>query len=411
MIDDSTAFAQFMKACLESNNNKAEAKILKKRFNLDYSDEIIRKAIGLFKNLADRDGLQSQDFGLQLTRQKLDKNGVVVSEVYSERSTSNPVLPKGRIKAWTEVPFSDKKFIKYEAEDGSVDYDAVFDSLFKKYDGWKAPKFNSKAKVNKSGKIAVLNLYDAHLDKVALPSETGEDDNLETNINRYVTAFDSLFEKIKAHKPETIIYPVGNDLYHTNGMNGKTKKGPDLQYFCSPEEAYESINDVVIESIAKLLEYTKVHVPFILGNHDEDKVNILGFWINKLFKDHPNFECNNSREQRKYWQGGQLLLGFAHGDKEKRKIAQLPLMMAQEKPQLWAKTKIRKFYCGDLHHNFQYNFMKSKDQIGVEVEFLRSIGCSDKYHVSNGWIGIPKTAESTIYCLDGSEEYNARVNF
>lgn len=184
-----------------------------------------------------------------------------------------------------------------------------------------------------------------------------------------------------------------------------------MQYFCSPEEAYEAISSVVIECVGELLKVGKVTIPFIKGNHDEDKITTLGFWINELFKDHPNFNCNKSRRQRKYYHNNNLLLGFAHGDKEKRKMNEMPLIMAQEKPQEWANSKTRKFFLGDLHHNHEFKFMQSKDFVGASVEFLRSIGCSDSYHDSNGWIGVPKSASATIYNTDASAEWNLRINF
>jgi len=49
-------------------------------------------------------------------------------------------------------------------------------------------------------------------------------------------------------------------------------------------------------------------------------------------------------------------------------------------------------YLGDLHHGFEYQFLKAKDMPGVEVEYLRTVGTTDSWHEDFGWIGIPKTA-------------------
>lgn len=89
----------------------------------------------------------------------------------------------------------------------------------------------------------------------------------------------------------------------------------------------------------------------------------------------------------------------------------MPLVMSTEKSMEWAKSKKHVWLLGDLHHGFSYKFLKSKDFPSCEVRFLRSIGTSDQYHDENGWIGIPKSAEATIYTMDGTKEYNLREDF
>ena len=134
----------------------------------------------------------------------------------------------------------------------------------------------------------------------------------------------------------------------------------------------------------------------VKGNHDEDKITVLGYWLERIFKG-TNVKINFLRKQRKYIKFGDNLLGFAHGDKEKSKIAQLPLIMATEAKELWGQTTHRKMYLGDLHHGFEYQFLKAKDMPGVEVEYLRSVGTTDTWHEDFGWIGVPKTAYLQIF--------------
>ena len=255
--------------------------------------------------------------------------------------------------------------------------------------------------------IAVVNLYDAHLDKLPIKSTCGVESTLEKNIEVFRNTIQRIKnELLKYPRLYEIILPVGNDLFHTNGFNSQTKKGTQIEYFGSPEDAYYVICDAITEMIKELSIICNIKVIMIKGNHDEDKITTLGYWLHRYF-DLPNAQVktigrNNvivdfMRTQRKYIRFGENLIGFAHGDKEKSKIPQLPLIMATEAKELWGATTHRKMYLGDLHHGFEYQFLKAKDQPGVEVEYLRSVGTTDTWHEDFGWIGVPKTAYIQIF--------------
>lgn len=266
---------------------------------------------------------------------------------------------------------------------------------------------NNASKISK--KIAVVNLYDAHLDKLPIKSTCGVESTLEQNLEVFKNTIKDIKDALNnVGKLEYIIYPVGNDLFHTNGMNSNTKRGTPIEYLCSPEEAYYQICDVVTDTIKTLSGIAPVKVIMVKGNHDEDKITVLGLWLDRYFKllnesnnNFNNVEVDYLRTQRKYIHFGNNIIGFAHGDKEKSKIAQLPLIMATEAKEMWGKTTYRKMYLGDLHHGFEYQFLKAKDQPGVEVEYLRSVGTTDTWHQDFGWIGIPKTAYLQLF-----DEYN-----
>ena len=274
---------------------------------------------------------------------------------------------------------------------------------------------NNKISHNdKNKKIAVINLYDAHLDKIPIKSTCGVESTLEKNVKIFLdTICGILVELEKVENLQYIIFPIGNDLFHTNGFNSQTKKGTQIEYFGSPEDAYYIICDAITEAIKKLAFFRPVQIVMVKGNHDEDKITTLGFWLERYFKSLQDSNSNMFhnvtvdflRTQRKYIKFGENLIGFAHGDKEKSKISQLPLIIATEAKELWGQTTYRKMYLGDLHHGFEYQFLKSKDQPGVEIEYLRSVGTTDTWHEDFGWIGIPKTAYIQIFDeLEG--EYN-----
>lgn len=253
-------------------------------------------------------------------------------------------------------------------------------------------------RINQGKRLAVVNLYDAHLDKLPIKSTCGVESTIEKNIAVFLNTIDRICTVIGNNDIDEIIFPVGNDLFHTNGFNSQTKKGTQIEYYGSPEDNYYAICDAITEAITRLAVIAKNEVKVIMvkGNHDEDKITVLGYWLERVFKG-TNVQVDFLRKQRKYIKFGENLLGFAHGDKEKSKIAQLPLIMATEAKELWGQTTHRKMYLGDLHHGFEYQFLKAKDMPGVEVEYLRSVGTTDTWHEDFGWIGVPKTAYLQIF--------------
>lgn len=294
-----------------------------------------------------------------------------------ERKTNHQVkaLLKKRVKSEGVLILEEleERFKKYQTPDFKREY----------------PKTNSKA--------AVINLYDAHIDKLALLSETNEQSSIEANVQNFELLFDRLLTSAALHTPEVIIIPLSNDFFNTNGASNTTKRGTQQDVLVKSSVSFGIGFDLIRRVIDKAKQVARVYCPVIKGNHSEEKDFYFGFALNVAYELDPNVSIEKNQHQRKYFEYGANLLGFGHGDKEKKKIAQLPLTMAEEQKQAWARTKFRKFYLGDLHHEIEYQFLKGKDFVGCKVEFLRSVGGTDLWHYDNGYIGIPKTAYCDIW--------------
>lgn len=345
------------------------------------------------------------------THRVKSSESVVKGEVVAERfrfEVDNREDTSGMaVSKITQDTLTGRQWVRYAP--ASHNRDEVLAALQDRFKDFRPPVFKP-AKVSRQRSIALLNLYDAHLDKISVRSTTGEASDLERNIALFKASFETLLTGAVAQGVERIVFPIGHDLFHTNDYSGRTKKGTPIEYLCQPNEAYERICETMVWAVGLALSAAPVYVPFTKGNHDEDKVHTLGFWMGQVFKRSRHFECDQTRAQRKYLRYGVNLLGFAHGDKEKSMIDKLPLLMAEERKQDWAATKYRKFYCGDLHHQFEYKFMRSKDFTGCNVEFLRSVGGPDTWHADWGWIGIPKTASASIWSHDRGNVSDIKLN-
>lgn len=352
--------------------------------------------------------LQKNNLDLTVVKQTLNGNGDVLFETRKMLpQEQNYDIANMTIEKVTTNP-SGGQWVTYKTKNQIEEDNSILNVVQRLIDKHVEPNLNPEQepvlesenwfRINQGKRLAVVNLYDAHLDKLPIKSTCGVESTIEKNIAIFLNTIDRICTVIGNNDIDEIIFPVGNDLFHTNGFNSQTKKGTQIEYYGSPEDNYYAICDAITEAITKLALIAKNEVKVIMvkGNHDEDKITILGYWLERIFKG-TNVQVDFLRKQRKYIKFGDNLLGFAHGDKEKFKIAQLPLIMATEAKELWGQTTHRKMYLGDLHHGFEYQFLKAKDMPGVEVEYLRSVGTTDTWHEDFGWIGVPKTAYLQIF--------------
>lgn len=296
-----------------------------------------------------------------------------------------------KIKYWQNFK-GEQRFSVDVVPDNKLNIKEFLESL-KEY---QAPTFELKQEPVQEN-IAVINLYDAHLDKLSIVGETNKDSSFEENIRVFEETFDQLLTEAMLYNPEFIVFPVGNDFFNTNGHSNATKRGTPQDVSVKHSVAFKEGVRVLRRCIDKAASKTKVMVMTIQGNHDEDPTFYLGEILDVMYENVPHVTVNCSKHQRKYITYGENLLGFAHGDKECRNIANMPLIMAEEKKKEWANTTYREWFMGDRHHKFEYKFMRNKDFVGVSVRFLRSVGTSDKWHYDAGYLGVPKTAELYVY--------------
>jgi len=272
-----------------------------------------------------------------------------------------------------------------------------------------APKYNNFIKVKKLDQTcAVINIYDIHLDKRDIRSDNKN--QLEKISEEIINGFSDLLSSINTNNPSTYIMPVGNDIFCTNGFDKSTKKGTPQDPIVPHEIVFREGLSLIRAMIDELSKYGDVYIPIIYGNHDADAVWYLGVALEVLYENNDHVIINNDKLSRKYHKFGDNLFGFGHGDLEKRNIDKLPLIMATTEPKLWADTKYRIFYLGDIHHKQEFKFFRTKDNPGCTVQFLRSISVTDQWHDDNMFVGIPRTMEATVFDKNRGQIANYSLN-
>ena len=89
-------------------------------------------------------------------------------------------------------------------------------------------------------------------------------------------------------------------------------------------------------------------------------------------------------------------LGAHHGDKVK--MADLPLLMAVDRPEDWGATVYRHISTGHIHHDVV------KEVQGVRVESLRTLAAKDPYHALKGYRSLRDTRAAVYHREFGEVE-------
>lgn len=369
---------------------EGKAKLAADRLNLDI--EFVREC---FREAREKAGIKFKEKGTDRLIDTLDKYGMQLSDVKRFIAWGDKDEPMYSIMPTDEWLRGDQETFIQKIREAIVDY--------------KFPVFEPK-KFESTDCIGVLNLLDAHIDKLCLVRETGFGSSLQENVEMFEKAFDSILSQTLCNNPEYIIIVVGSDFYNANDANNTTKKG-------TPQNSDPNWKDSFLEGfklyrrcIDKALQHTSVILKVVSGNHDEDKIFYLGQMLEVTYENTPNISIDSMCKQRKYHNYGTNLIGFAHGDIEKKHLTTLPATMMVENKHLMPQVEHLHFYLGDIHHRHGTHFDISKDLKGCEVTFLRALSNLSKWEFKEGYIGIPKTAECFIHHKTRGMINNIRVH-
>lgn len=262
-------------------------------------------------------------------------------------------------------------------------------------------------------RIAVVNLFDAHIDKICSTKDTDSEASLESNIEDFKKAFNELWKSIFGKMPEKIIFPVGNDFFHTNDFTLTTKRGTrqDDKVHTTDMDAFRVGINLIRDCIDKLRMIAPVTVLPVRGNHDEDRVRYMLECLLIAYEEQMDVRIVDTRKPRIYERYGDWLFGFAHGDK-RIKVKDYPSLMSTDKDgkKHWSEIKQGVFFLGHVHSEKRYEHLKGKDFRGCKVEVLRGTTPDDSWHWEEGYTAVPRTAYAFVYDKDGSREQEFKVN-
>ncbi len=230
---------------------------------------------------------------------------------------------------------------------------------------------------------------DMHFGKFAWGEETVTNYDVNEADDLFKAALQFQLEralKLTDGKLEHILCLFGNDVAHIDSKENMTTKGTRMDVDTRYIKVYRRICEIHRWAIDLLSQHAPVTVKIVPGNHDELTSFHLGEILATRYDGSKYVTVDNSPRLRKYFNFGTNLFGFTHGDSEK--ITDLPLIMAREVPDLWARCESREWHIGHKHIAEKHTW-KEQDLFsdkGVRVRRLSSLSAHDAWHVKNGYI-------------------------
>lgn len=193
----------------------------------------------------------------------------------------------------------------------------------------------------------------------------------------YIWVVKDLVGKAIGLEIERFILPIGNDGMNSEGMRKTTTKGTPQDESAGWKETFRGYWRLMVRTIDYLKKFAPVDVIVVSGNHDYERMYYAGDVLAGWFRQDDNVTVNNNNEPRKYYSYGNNMIMFTHGDNEKP--AEMPLIMATEEPEMFARSLYREAHCGHFHKEMVNEYR------GIKVRFIPSICPNDEWHKRMGY--------------------------
>lgn len=285
--------------------------------------------------------------------------------------------------------------------DAAVNFEDFYKDLLSRHDQFKYK--NVQYKKAKERNMLEISIFDLHLGKLCWGEEVGNDYDTKIASKRFNQALHDLIKRAEGQF-ERILFPIGNDFFNSDTHTGTTTEGTRQDEDSRWQKVFKKGVELLIEGIDYMRQFAPVDVVVVPGNHDWTKSFFLGETLAAWYRNDKNVNVNNSPKPRKYYLYGKVLLGFTHGDKEHN--GSLRMLMPNEAPKEWAKSKYREFHCGHWHRKLSYKdtvsvkVPLSDEQLGITVRHMSSLAGTDAWHYSKGYVGPIKAAEAFLWNYD-----------
>lgn len=228
--------------------------------------------------------------------------------------------------------------------------------------------------------LVVIPMGDPHFGLRSWKPETGEDFNTVKAEQVTFAAVDALVD-LTPKAGTGLLLNLGDYFHADDSTNRTPRSGAALDVDGRFQYVAQIGFRAMIRCVERMLEKCeKVIVRNNPGNHDPHQSLMLNIAVGAYFHNEPRVYVDPSPSPFYYYRFGKTLIGSTHGDGAK--LPDLPLIMANDTPDDWAKADHRVWHVGHFHHNQKF---AQKDLVGCEVETHRTLAASDAWHHHSGY--------------------------
>jgi len=261
-----------------------------------------------------------------------------------------------------------------------------------------------RPRIKRTERTAEFCVFDFHLGKLCWEDETGQDQNLHSAYDMGIQVVEDMVDR--CGDVDRIVFPIGNDFLHVDNLFNSTTMGTRQDVDGRPHKVFAMGHRLLCDQIKLMAEVAPVEVVTVPGNHDMMSAFHLGLCAEAYFDRDDFVTFDNSPRFRKYIKLGRTLLGFSHQSKEDPKMADLPLVMAQENRAngWWGSTEWAEFHTAHTHKKRRVEHLACEDKGGVVVYTIPSICATDAWHAQKGFINWNRCAELRTFDHENGPE-------
>lgn len=247
--------------------------------------------------------------------------------------------------------------------------------------------------------LTVIPMGDPHFGLLTWARETGDAFDLDIGERLTFAAVDRL-ASLTPPSGRALLLNLGDYFHADNGTNRTPQSGNPLDV----DGRFPKIASVgfraMIRCVRRLLEkHRVVYVRNNPGNHDPHQAAMLTIAVQAYFHDEPRVIVEDTPSAFYFHRFGKQLIGSTHGDGPK--LAELPLIMANDAPQDWAASEFRVWHCGHVHHD------QIKELVGCTVETHRTLASGDAWHRWKGY-RAGRDMKAIVYHREYGEDVRIR---
>jgi hypothetical protein len=281
--------------------------------------------------------------------------------------------------------YSSKIMVKPRKDDISLE--EVKEHFIKFSKTYKSPKVQ-KYEYLHTGKMFEVPIMDLHFGKLGWINEVGENYDFKIAGERFLHVINDFINRTKQYNFDKIIFPIGQDFFNFDFIDGTTTKGTRQDNDLRWQKLFLKGIELLIESIDLLSKIAPVEVFYIPGNHDKTTSYYATNYIYAWYRNNENINVSIEPHVRKYVEYGNCLIGYSHGELEKKRISGIMQVEARE---AWGRTKFHEWHLGHLHSEH------TKEENGIIIRKISSITGSDAWHTESGYVGAIKKAQSFVW--------------
>mgnify|MGYP001394851088 FL=1 len=250
---------------------------------------------------------------------------------------------------------------------------------------YQAPKIKP-VRYESNGKLLELNITDLHLDKIGYKQGVY---NIDIAEQVFFHVINDVLTRTKDIKFEKILFVWSHDFFNVDNLNKTTTAGTPQDSAMRYSDMYKRGMKLLIEGIDLMRSVAPVETIQVGANHDRLTSYTMSEVLNAWYRNCDDVIIDNDPLSRKYRRFGKCLIGFSHGDKEKRRLGKI---MPSEARKDWGETYYSEIHAGHLHSE-----QAVKEENGVIVRHLSSPSGTDNWHFESGYVGALPKAQSFIW--------------